>query len=500
MTDLHETTTRRRALAIGPRTLISRTTTLTALGAFGAAVLLVVAVWNARMVSRAADDPPGSPLAIPASATCPTAQNLYVAPDGKPDALGSPAQPMELRTALSEKSPAKPCDTIWLRGGTYSGTFTTVISGTEGRPIVVRASPGERVVIDSASSAAPAITVRSSYLWLWGLEILSSDPQRTSAEPVAWPTDLRRGTGVGVAEGTAVKLINLIIHDLARGIEIEAGAVATELYGNLIFHNGWDGPQASNGNGVETQNQGPPQLIAENIIFNQYSHGLLALAATPIKNLIVEGNVMFNNGSPGRDGFTRDILIGGGSTAGNLVVRDNATYGGAQTFIGYGNGCAASTITGNYFVGSTPLMLEKCSATVKGNILVGQYGFGPLPQSHPDNSYVVSPPKGVIVKSRVNKYEPGRAHIVVYNWDKHSEVTIDLKQSGLNVGDDYEIRDAQNYVAGPVIEGKVTADTQLTVSMVNLRSAPLAGGRSVPHTSPEFGVFVVQKLGARGQS
>jgi hypothetical protein len=76
------------------------------------------------------------------------AAELYVSPDGKPDADGMKARPLDLATALGAKSPARPGDTVWLLGGTYHGGFTAKVAGKEGSPITFRQAPGERATID----------------------------------------------------------------------------------------------------------------------------------------------------------------------------------------------------------------------------------------------------------------------------------------------------------------------------------------------------------------
>jgi hypothetical protein len=426
---------------------------------------------------------------------CPSGQNVFVSPDGVATATGTREEPLDLKTALSRKGPAKPCDTIWLLGGTYKGAFTSDIQGTEGSPIVVRQYPGERATLDSSPSHDPALSVNGNYVWFWGFEITNSNTQRTSNEPATWPGDLPRGTGVAVS-GAHTKLINLAIHDLARGIEVGTSAVAPEMYGQLIYSNGWEGPQTSGGNGIETRNRGPRQVIADNIIFNQYSHGILALGSETmnVDNLTIEGNTVFNNGLPGRSGFARDILVGGSRPAANPILRDNSTYGGAQTYVGYGLGCENATITGNYLVGSSPLLLEKCTGTVTDNTLFGQYGFGELPKLYSQNTYLSARPTGVVIRQRRNAYEPGRSAITVYNWDKKPSVSIDLSKSGLAAGEVYEIRDAQNFFGSPVLSGTLGSENTVELRLSDLKAAsPIGRPGSLAHTAPEFAVFIVQK-------
>jgi hypothetical protein len=481
-------------MRVAPRTLVILGLVITAVLIF-VITRSVVLDNDGASAARAGDETPAPVIA----SSCSEGRSIHVAPDGVPSASGTTEQPLDLTTALSATSPAKPCDTIWLRGGTYSGTFAVAISGTETAPIVIRAQAGERPIIDTAPSIDPGISLNTSYVHLWGIEITNSDPQRTSAQAVNWPSDIRRGTGV-LVRGSGLKLINLVIHDLARAIDVEPEAMALEMYGNLVFSNGWDGPEASQGNGIETQNQGARQVIADNVIFNQYSHGILALGseAVPVNNLTIEGNVVFNNGLPGRSGFTRDVLVGGGKPVTRVVLRENMTYGGAQTFVGFGSGCQNTTIENNYLVGSTPLVLEKCTPVLQKNTLSGQYGFGALPKTYPDNQYEAERPRQTVVRYRSNRYEPGRAHVIVYNWEKGPAASIDLTKAGLASGDAFEIVDVQNYQAEPLVKGVVPANGTVDVAMTNLKAMPPTGHPGpIAHTAPEFAVFLVRKQDAQ---
>src|SRR5579862_3787313 len=68
----------------------------------------------------------------------------YVATTGTSTGDGTRAHPLDLATALSGASPARPGDTIWLTSGTYHGAFVSDLTGTKAAPILVRQAPGER--------------------------------------------------------------------------------------------------------------------------------------------------------------------------------------------------------------------------------------------------------------------------------------------------------------------------------------------------------------------
>jgi hypothetical protein len=118
------------------------------------------------------------------------------------------------------------------------------------------------------------------------------------------------------------------------------------------------------------------------------------------------------------------------------------------------------------------------------------------PADHPNNTYLTSRPTGMKVFIRPNAYEAGRGHIVVYNWDLAPTVGVNL--SGLlSVGDSYEVRNGQNYLAAPVASGVYNGGT-VTLPLGDLTPAqPTPYGMIAPseYTGKEFNVFVVLKTG-----
>ncbi len=442
-----------------------------------------------RLVNPAPASEDASAAVADVKANCTGAKELYVSPDGNAQNNGSIEHPLDLATALSATSPAVACDTIWLHGGTYRGPFTSALRGREGAPIVVREAPGQRATIDSAPEPTPALTVNGQYVWFWGFEITNSDPQRVSADTTSWPADLKRGSGV-VARGTHLKFINMVVHDMTRGFEIGADAIDVEVYGSLIFYNGWkNAQQVGNGSAIDTHNRTGTRRVADSIIFDQFGSGFSAYSSAPEVNIKLEGNILFNNGSLSK-AFGRDILIGGGGAQAPALL-GNMAYGEGQIYIGYGAGCTNARIEDNYFAGTVPLVLAQCDGAVKGNTLFGN--VGPLATAHPDNTFVPGKQVGLVIRTRRNEYEPGRANIGVYNWDKKTDLDLDLSGIGLEATDEYEIRDAKNFFGQPLAKGVAGKTPRAMVSLANLTVAKPTGQGLVtpPHTAPEFLALVV---------
>jgi hypothetical protein len=422
--------------------------------------------------------------------------DVIVAPDGRDDNAGTCASPLSLARALSGKSRVQEGDRLWLRGGTYEGAFTSRIRGTEWAPVEIRGYPGERAVIDNRGTARDAVTVLGGWTRWHDIEITNSDPQRLSQVRGPWPDDLARGFGMFVV-GRNVELSNLVIHDLGNGLGLWEEAVDSSAFSNLIYYNGWQGPDRAHGHGIYSQNRRGKRIIQGNIIFGQFSHGIHAYgsARVALNHMHLRENVLFNNGALGADGFARDILVGGGQPVRDLQVTDNNTYGGAQTALGYGLGCIDARLTGNYLVGAPPLVLHRCAPEMYENTLVGDVSALD-DRDAGSNRFLPNRPDGVQVRVVPDRKRRGGAHVVVYNWDRRRSVSVDLSATSLEPGDTFEIRDAQNYF-GPHRRTMTYAGTPITLSLQSRppgRPVGTVPGRAIG-TGPDFSVFVIVPVG-----
>jgi hypothetical protein len=432
------------------------------------------------------------------------ANSFHISPEGTSSGNGSPESSWDLQTALNGPADVNAGDTLWLRGGTYEGTYVSRLEGSQEAPVIVRQYPGERAILDGGSSTDAVLAVSGSYAWFWGFEVMSSDPDRITSSTGSFPTDLTRGTGIitSQSEGSAggVRFINLIIHDCSQGYGFWKTALNSEIYGNIIYHNGWDSDDRGHGHGIYTQNDAGTKRLVDNIIFNQFSHGIHAYGSANayLNNFYMEGNISFNNGLISEtSGFSRNFLLGGGRIAENNVLRNNFSYftsgvNQGDNNTGYSAGAQNLTIEGNYFAGgSSPLRFVNCSqVTMTGNSFIGQVG-GFSETDFPDNTYSTETPSGVHAVIRPNLYEPGRAIIVVYNWDQLSEIDVDVSEV-LGTGDVYEVRDVQNYFGDPVATGTFQGGTISVPMNLSLASGPVGNAPVQPeHTGPEFGVFVL---------
>jgi len=430
----------------------------------------------------------------------------YVATTGKASNPGTFAAPLDLATALDKGSPARPGDTIWVRGGTYKGGFISYLTGTAAAPIVVRQYQGERVTIDATNTAADGLYVNGAWTWYWGFEIMSAAPLRDSK--AGWALDILRGTGI-TSHAPGAKFINMVIHDMKIGVGIWISSPDSEVYGSIIYNNGYDDSARGHGHGIYAQNKTGVQRLTDNILFGGYSHGIHAYGSPEafLNNIQVEGNLVFNSGmlSTWSNSFAnyveRNILVGGGRKAENPVVNNNMTYyspgfRGGDNNIGYNGGCSNVQARGNYWAHAAqyPLAIRAdCVGDVRDNVMIGAVS-DTTKALFPNNTFIRNAPTGLKGFVRPNRFEVGRAHIVVYNWDKLPQVEVNISAIGLKPGDAFEVRDVQDYYAAPVVVG-VYSDGKVRIPMAARSVAPpLGNARRFPqHTGPLFGAFVIMK-------
>ncbi|MEJ7712192.1 MAG: hypothetical protein WKF84_20600 [Pyrinomonadaceae bacterium] len=179
--------------------------------------------------------------------------------------------------------------------------FASKLTGTEAKPIHVRAAHGERPVIDVnvASIKRREVVINGAYAWYWNLEVLDSDPKREGQTAGSAPSDIGRILSSLVVFGHHVKVINPITHDLGNGISFWEKAIDSEIYGAITFNNGWNGPDRGHGHGIYTQNNLGTKSIREVISFNNFSSGTQVYGSNGQANgYSLDGFISFNNGSP----------------------------------------------------------------------------------------------------------------------------------------------------------------------------------------------------------
>jgi len=444
-------------------------------------------------------------------------KELYVSPQANTDGKGTKEEPLDLLTVLAGEGGVKPGYIVWLLPGTYPApmkngkrvALVAELKGTPEEPIILRAVPGERVILDGW------LEVKGSHTWYWGFEIADSTYTDKTGKGVSG-----HGTSVTVY-GPGTKFINLDVHDGAQGFGFWSPAVDAEIYGCIIHDFGHWASDRGHGHAIYTQNETGTKRIVDNIIFRGFGWNIHAYTqAGKITGFHIEGNICFSAGTRVKGQVTDNILVSGYPPADRITLINNYCYhpGGEEdkgarwrpcvrldSYRGDING--SCTVKNNVIMGARGLQIGRWKdATISGNTIWGPEVIASVRPPDGDkfgnyiwdnNSYILtgqkSPfiipgakgfmekykgsdfegwkaksgfdansmtiegkeghPTGTLIYVRPNKYEPGRAHIAVYNWDHHKSVEVDLRKV-LKQGSRYRIYNVQNLYAKPVIAGK----------------------------------------------
>jgi parallel beta-helix repeat protein len=452
---------------------------------------------------------------------------LHVTPTGTPNGDGSRARPWDLASMLAGEHTIPSGRTVWVHGGTYEGSFSSHLSGQRDAPIVVRAFPGERATLDGT------LDIEGAYTTFWGLEVTSSDPA----------TDTSFRVVAGTSRG--IRIVNCVVHDGGGpGLYLRGEAEELELYGTIVYNNG----QVDNADhGVALFNLTTGKTLEDNVLFNNWAYGLHAYSSANnrLDDVHLRGNVAFNNGViSGSD--RHDLFVGADLPVTGLEVIENATYRtdaseGSGAYFGFIFGMANPSVevTDNYFVGSfrlaffdraeirrntfvsgTDLELDLLAAqgtsaygwdenayffssptpfglTIDGTRAEGDFATWRMATGFDSKStFSASRPSGTKVFVRANRYEPGRAHVVVYNWDALSEVSVNLSAL-LRDGDAFELRNVQDLWGSPVVEA-IYAGVPVAIPMRASAPPALVGRTAVKAvmTGPTFDTFLLVRKGS----
>ena len=430
----------------------------------------------------------------------------FAAPDGKSSATGTQEDPLDLQTALSADSPVQAGDTLWLLAGRYKGSYTAEISGTAANPVSVRPMPGKRVIIDTASSEGAGLTVTYSGQWVnyYGLEIASSSTKRRSSENSSGPSDIVTNGGVTVFAANT-NIINCIIHDnIGGGISswrTSPREANSDLYGNIIYNNGWTAEGRGHGHAIYIQNQLGYKKMTANIIFFGFATGIHAYTeGGQIDNFDIEENVWFMTGaSDERASQKKDnCLVGGFQPVHNLTLKNNLGYSenSRGTRIGYGDSVTGqdAVFENNYLSENLWIRGHWDSLQISGtSIFRGIRNEYNLTIDAGNNDFRETPPTtGKKIFVQENAYDPRRARVVIYNYDEDANVTVDL--SGVLVlGEAYRIHSVFGLFDAPLLSG-VYDGSGVSVPMDTVAPPQpngIDGIEDADNPHRRFGVFVI---------
>jgi len=474
------------------------------------------------------------------------ATDLYVSPSGTPSGPGTLGQPYDLGTALSGQV-GEAGDTFLLRGGNYPlGHVDARIQGAPGRPITFRQMPGEKARVDGSITFFDS----SGYVILRDFEIYSSDTNRASSQiGVGFEvTDIQIIPGIA-SFAPNLSFINLIVHDQTRhGLYVSRTASNNLVYGCIVYNNGWVSPDNAEGHGLHVQGTLGTTEVSDNLVLNNSGasmHIYDAAAGSRLAGITLDGNVAFGAGAIQNVRPYRDWIVGVDApalSADQMVLKNNMGYvppasrTPEEVEIGRQGSNGSVALLNNYLPQGL-WMKNWSNATVTANLFFAQrnylvrlddtqnslqgvwdantywrsssgrdfvrnateYDFSGWRNAtgfDHSSAFTIGNVSGTRVFVRANRYEAGRANIVVYNWDKLNKVAVDVS-SVLDRESAYEVRNAQDFLAAPVLSG-VFDGRPLELPMTGLTVAVPNGPLLTPApTGPTFNVFVLESRSVR---
>lgn len=468
-----------------------------------------------------------------------TAAEFYVAPEGSALNEGTADSPWDLESVLTEAVKVPPGSVVWVRGGQYGrhGRINASIRGTRDRPVIIRAYPGERATVYPRINTGATNRQAGAYCWFWGLEMTDPDLDRTE----------KRSGGINLA-APGGRAINLINHDCGHcAVGFWVPCVDGVVHGCIFWANGmydqtekWKG--GPRGSCIYAQNSEGTHYITDVISFRSFTTGFKAYTEYSCADgFHIEGNVCFD--TPDWNIFCASKTY----PMQRLALLNNFTYSKPENRskvsvqMGYYDkvDMGDAVVRGNYLVmpaGDQALFIKRWTRVeMTGNTLIGSgtlfhwdypettetsftidnnayYGAAAKPFRAGEqaldfkgwkettgfdtaSTFVKKTPSELKVFVRPNQYEPGRGHVIIYNWPKRRTAAVDISTI-VPRGTEYEIRDAQNYYGQPVVRavyrgGPVNIPMNLTEIARPLGNCPHLAKFYQRHTAPEFGVFVV---------
>ena len=452
-------------------------------------------------------------------------RELWVAPDGKPTNTGAQDSPLDLKTAYTNNRLVTPGTIVWIGAGIYEmGDLTPAgICGTRAQPIIFRAVPGARATLKAQISTAKGC----DHIWWWGVEV--TGPVGAEGVNTAGGDGLKFINLFIHDKHTVTPPAQRV--PTAQGIGGWDDGNEHEFYGNIVFRNGWN----TLDHGFYCQNTAAHTAMrfVDNLVFENSGEGFQIYGSAPVlRNIYFEGNAAFCTGLvPYAPDLAKDpqmnVLIGGSKHSLTcVIVRNNCTYHPSPAAkrgvdIGYlGKPNSQILIENNYFTGgSQALELNGIAeAAVRHNTFwspngmvavsfaptnaTDQAGLAPAAVVFENNAFIDNgkfnlanfqrairsgqtdklvaghngrPATGNLFK-RVNRYEPERVHLVVYNWPRTATVALDLRDV-LKAGQKFRIVEVHDLWGPPAVAGTFTG---LPVAF------KLTGAYA-----PEFGCYVL---------
>ncbi len=288
------------------------------------------------------------------------APQLHVTPDGLPFGKGSPADPLDLDTALRFAKPGQP---IILAGGTYQPTHAVVIPrGSNGSPNthrILRSAPGERAVLDF-SLATGGFQLWGDYWTIDGIDVCNT-------------VGNVKGLQIG---GSNNRIVNVRTYRCGdTGLQISGSSCEppekwprNNLVLNCTSHDNFD-PAANNADGFAAKlTCGEGNVFRGCIAYSNIDDGFdlfSKIETGPIGAVLMERCVAYRNGS---------LSDGSGNGDGNGFKLGGDGIAVAHRLVhsvAFGNGTSGISSNSNPAV-----IIENCTAAGNGGRNISLYGKG----------------------------------------------------------------------------------------------------------------------------
>jgi Right handed beta helix region len=270
----------------------------------------------------------------------------------------------------------KPGDTVQVMNGTYTTpaygvALQITTSGTASAPITFEAAPGQTPVIDS-SGGWNAIDIQASYIVVSGFIVIGGAANYNLQSALAgYSTGNANldGNGIVVNPSSSVPLPNHITienntvsNEPGGGIGID-GADYVQILNNVVHNNanwsayGTSGITINSSVNLDTQT-GPHDIVSGNIVYDNAqlvpSSGVGAITdgegiildsnQNYTSEILVQNNIVDNNGSSGIESFLTDGAVITGNTVYGNDTKNVQAASVAQVFINQSNN---DTVTNN---------------------------------------------------------------------------------------------------------------------------------------------------------
>jgi hypothetical protein len=444
---------------------------------------------------------------------------VFASPTGT--GSGTQSSPASLSSVLNGTVRVNAGQTVWLRGGTYTGRFTSNLNGTSSARITIRSYPGETAVINSTNGqGGDVLVVGGSYTDVRDLEVMMSDTNR-----YPW-----RDAGITV-QGHHNRVINNYIHDTGCGITSFSAATDIEIYGNIILNVG-SGNSGESCHSIYAANSSGTKLIEDNIWWGSGWFGLhlyteggslrgftvrgnvgagpnLIGGLAPIDQILVEDNdfehLQLGYGADQNGSVTvRDNRLGWGPDAralsvfrlyDQLTVTGNTFYGHTSDGVRFENSAGVAPSSNATWNDNTYHRLGFAYPTSPGEWPCCGTNFSTWRNQHPGWDTTSTWTSGAPTNSvtvRANRCETGRGTVIAHTYNGAS--TVSVNPSGvLASGARYVVLSAFNPTAAPVASGTWTGGS-ITLPATLSTASPIGmpvDGNPTPTTS----IYVIRTVG-----